>query len=110
MNARYSPLVHVLNGEPRPFEVSALLERAAKPPEGLRIALHPWASHPPPVNHTEWWYGSIFDPYSTLVRWKLEAVGRNERECESQIRIRLELAVDAPLPPYCAILPPSFRN
>ena len=103
-------LVHCLYGEPRPFEVSELLERAAKPPEGLRIAIHPWASQPPPVNETELWIGRILSDadsaWGPFSYWKLEAVGRSEGECESGIRGRLGLPANEPLPSHVVILPP----
>lgn len=106
-------LVHVLYGKPRPFKISELLERAAKPPYGLRIARHPWASLPPPVNETELWVGRIlseqYSSWGPFSYWKLEAIGHSERECESEIRSRFGLAADAVLPPYCVILAPSLK-
>lgn len=107
-------LVHSLDGERRPFEVSEPLKRAAKPPEELRIALDPWASQPPPVNETDLWIGWVLsEAYSTwgpFSHWKIEAVGHSEGKRESEIRSRLGLAADQALPPYCVILAPSPRT
>ena len=106
-------LNHTLDEESRLFQVEELLERASKPPEGLRIGIQPWASHPPPVNETDLWVGRIlsetYSSWGMFSHWQLEAVGHSEEECESGIRSRLRLAADDALPPHCVILAPSIK-